>query len=391
MAMAVVLLVGAGLMICSLGNLWAVDPGFDPHNVLNFSIASSEPLGANPAASRAMFRQLQDAISTAPGVQSASLQVGSTPMSGDSELPFWLEGEAKPASQSEMKVSLMYITQPDYLKVMKIPLKRGRYLEPSDTEHAHTVLVIDEQFAKLYFGDKDPIGRHVNLEIVNTTAEIVGVVGHIKQWGLDSDSTSTIQAQCYLAMDQLPDSILAAFGFGTDVYVRTDGTPMASIDSITRALEKVNSRMVVFGTRTMTGIISDSLSSKRFVMVLLGVFAALAMLLSSIGIYGVLSYVVGQRTNEIGIRMALGADRFGVLRMVLGQAGKMVMVGVVTGMVAALLLTRLMSTILFGVSPSDPLTLAAVAFVLTAVALFACYIPARRATKVDPMIALRYE
>jgi predicted permease len=390
MAMAVVLLVGAGLMIRSLANLWAVDPGFDPHNVLNFSIASSEPLGANPAASRSMFRQLHDAISTVPGVQSASLQVGSTPMSGDSELPFWLDGEPKPTSQSEMKVSLMYIAQPDYLKVMKIPLKRGRFLETSDSEHAHTVLVIDEQFAKLYFGDKDPIGRRVNLEIVNSTAEIVGVVGHIKQWGLDSDSTSNIQAQCYLAMDQLPDSILAAFGFGTDVYVRTDGTPMASIDSISRGLEKVNSRMVLYGTRTMTGIISDSLSSKRFVMVLLGVFAALAMLLSSIGIYGVLSYVVGQRTNEIGIRMALGADRFSVLRMVLGQAGKMVMVGVVIGMVAALLLTRLMSTILFGVSPSDPLTLAAVAFLLTAVALFACYIPARRATKVDPMIALRY-
>jgi ABC-type antimicrobial peptide transport system permease subunit len=192
-------------------------------------------------------------------------------------------------------------------------------------------------------------------------------------------------------MDQLPDSILSAFGYGTGVVARTDGTPMASMDSITHSLEKVNSRMVVYGTQTMTDIISDSLAAKRFVMVLLGVFAALAMLLSSIGIYGVLSYVVGQRTNEIGIRMALGADRFTVLRMVLAQAGQMVMLGVVIGLVAAVLLTRLMSSILFGVSPSDPLTLSGVALLLTAVALFACYIPARRATRVDPMIALRYE
>ena len=391
MAMAVVLLVGAGLMIRSLAKLWDVDPGFDPHNVLSFNIASSEPLGANPTASRAVFRQLHQAISAVPGVQSASLAVGSSPMSGDSDLPFWLEGEPKPASQNEMKVSLFYIVQPDYPNVMKIPLKRGRFLTASDNEHSQTVLVIDEQFAKLYFGDKDPIGRHVNLEIVNTTAEIVGVVGHIKQWGLDSDSTATIQAQCYLAMDQLPDSILSAFGYGTGVVARTDGTPMASMDSITHSLEKVNSRMVVYGTQTMTDIISDSLAAKRFVMVLLGVFAALAMLLSSIGIYGVLSYVVGQRTNEIGIRMALGADRFTVLRMVLAQAGQMVMLGVVIGLVAAVLLTRLMSSILFGVSPSDPLTLSGVALLLTAVALFACYIPARRATRVDPMIALRYE
>jgi predicted permease len=391
MAMAVVLLVGAGLMIRSLANLWGVDPGFDPRNVLSFSLASSEPLGANPAASRALFRQLRDAISAVPGVQSASLTVGSSPMTGDSELPFWLEGEPKPASQGEMKNSLFYIAQPDYLNVMELPLKRGRFLTESDNEHAQTVIVIDEQFAKLYFGDKDPIGHRVNLSIINTTAEIVGIVGHIKQWGLDSDSSATIQAQCYIAMSQLPDSILSAFGYGTGVVARTDGTPMATMDSITHALEKVNGRMVVFGTQTMSDVISDSLSAKRFVMVLLGVFAGLAMLLSSIGIYGVLSYVVGQRTNEIGIRMALGAGRSTVLRMVLAQAGKMVMLGVVIGLVAAILLTRLMASMLFGVSPTDPVTLGVVALLLTAVALIACYIPALRATRVDPMIALRYE
>jgi ABC-type antimicrobial peptide transport system permease subunit len=208
---------------------------------------------------------------------------------------------------------------------------------------------------------------------------------------LDSDSSATIQAQCYIAMSQLPDSILSAFGYGTGVVARTDGTHMATMDSITHALEKVNGRMVVFGTQTMSDVISDSLSAKRFVMVLLGVFAGLAMLLSSIGIYGVLSYVVGQRTNEIGIRMALGAGRSTVLRMVLAQAGKMVMLGVVIGLVAAILLTRLMASMLFGVSPTDPVTLGVVALLLTAVALIACYIPALRATRVDPMIALRYE
>jgi putative ABC transport system permease protein len=391
MALAVVLLAGAGLMIRSLTGLWSVNAGFDPHNALTFNLASSQPLGPNPPAIRAAFRQLHDSISAVPGIQFVSLRVGSAPMNGDSELPLWMEGEAKPASQSQMKTSLFYAVQTDYLNVMKTPLKRGRFLTESDNENAPFVIVIDEQFAKLYFGDKEPIGRRVNFDILNKTAEIVGIVGHIKQWGLDSDATSPVQAQCYFQLSQVPDQFLTLMDRGTSVVVRTDSAPLASVGSISHAVQGVNSQIVVYGTQTMSQVISDSLAAKRFAMVLLGVFAALAVLLSSIGIYGVISYVVGQRSHEIGIRMALGAERANVLLMVLNQAGRMVMLGVGIGLVAALALTRLMASMLFGVSPSDPVTLAAVALLLTAVSLLACYVPARRATLVDPMTALRYE
>ena len=391
MALAVVLLAAAGLMIRSLTNLWTVDPGFDAKNVMRFSFATPQPLGTTPAAIRAAFRNLQTTIGSVPGVQAASMSDGASPLEGDSEVPFWLGGEAKPAAESEMKSTLFYVTQPDYLKVMKIPLKRGRFLTEADDEKATKVMVIDEQFAKLYFKGQDPIGRRVNLDILNETAEVVGIVGHVKQWGLDSDARASIQAQSYLALAQLPESLYSIFQNRARVVVRLDAAPVATMDAIRHALTRVNSQMVIFGTQSMSDVISDSLAMKRFVMILLGVFASLALLLASIGIYGVISYVVGERTREIGIRMAMGAEARNVLLMVLGQAGKMVMLGVAAGLLCALALTRLMSSMLFGVSPTDPLTLAGVAIVLTLVSLLACWIPARRATRVDPLIALRYE
>ncbi len=391
MAMALVLLVGAGLMIRSLANLWSTDPGFDPHNVVRVSFASAKPLGPTPAATRAAFRQVHDALAAVPGIQSVSLSVGSSPMQNDSDLPLWLEGEAKPASQSEMKASLFYFTQPDYLKVMRTPLKRGRYLTESDSETAPTVIVIDDQFAKLYFPGADPIGKHVHLGIVNITAEIVGIVGHVKQWGLDNDPAGAIQAQCYFPISQLPDSVFSLLEHGTAAVIRTSGSPLALIGSITNAVQGVNSEIVVYGPETLSDVIADSLAQKRFAMVLLGVFAGLAVVLSAVGIYGVISYVSAQRTQEIGIRMALGAGRGNVLRMVLSEAGKMALIGVGIGLVAAFALTRLMAGILFGVSTHDPLTYLGVASFLILVALAACYIPARRATRIDPMVALRYE
>src|SRR5215471_18648999 len=391
MAMALVLLVGAGLMIRSLANLWNTDPGFDPNNVVRVSFASSKPLGPTPAATRAAFRQIHDAIAAIPGVQSVSLSVGSSPMESDSDLPLWLEGEPKPASQNEMKASLFYFAQPDYLKVMKTPLKRGRFLRESDSETSPAVVVIDDQFAKLYFGGKDPIGKHVNLGIVNINAEVVGVVGHVKQWGLDNDPAGAIQAQSYFPIAQLPDSIFSLLEHGTSAVIRTEGSPLALIGSITDAVQGVNSQIVVYGPETMGSVISESLAAKRFVMVLLGVFAALAVILSAVGIYGVISYIAAQRTQEIGIRMALGAGRASVLRMVLSEAGRMALLGVGIGLVTAFALTRLMSSILFGVSTHDPLTYLGVAALLMLVALAACYIPARRAMRVDPMVALRYE
>jgi len=391
MAMALVLLIGAGLMIRCLANLWNTDPGFDPHNVVTLNFASSQPLGANPAAIRAAFRRIHDVIAAVPGVEAVSLSVGSTPMQGDSDLPLWLEGEPKPASQSEMKTSLFYVTQPDYLKVMKTPLERGRFLTESDNENSAPVIVIDDKFAKLYFAGKDPIGKHVNFGILNMNAEIVGVVGHVKQWGLDTDATGPVQAQCYLPISQIPDSIFSLLEHGTGAVVRTSGAPLAPMGSISDAVQAVNSQIVVYGAETMSDVIADSLAEKRFAMELLGVFAVLAAILSAVGIYGVISYLAAQRTQEIGIRMALGAERGSVLRMVLREAGVMALIGVGIGLVAAFGLTRLMASILFGASTHDPLTYVGVAALLMLVALAACYIPARRAARVDPMVALRYE
>jgi predicted permease len=390
-ALAVVLLVAAGLMIRSSIKIWGVDPGFDPNNVVFFSFGTAQSLGATPDAIRQSYRQIHGAIAAVPGVESVSLSGASTPMETDSELPFWLEGESKPTSQADMKTSLFFAVQPDYLKVMKVPLKRGRFLTPSDSAGAPVVTVIDERFAKQFFGDRDPIGKHVHLAIVNQSAEIVGIVGHENQWGLDSDAANSIQAQCFLSLEQMPDSLISAFDRGASGVARTSYAQTDIAASLGRAMQTVNSDSVVYDVESMNGIISDSLATKRFAMALLGVFAVLAIVLSSIGIYGVISYIVGQRTHEIGIRMALGAERSTVVTMVLRQAGQMAVFGLVAGLLAAAVLGRLMASMLFGVSFYDAFTFSAVAVILLAVALAACWIPARRASRVDPIIALRYE
>ena len=391
MALAVVLLVAAGLMIRSIGKIWGVDPGFDPNHVAFFSFSTAQPMGATPDTIRQSYRQIHEAIAAVPGVESVSLSGASTPMETDSELPFWLEGEPKPTSQADMKLSLFFAIQPDYLKVMKIPLKRGRFLTQSDTSASPFVTVIDERFATQFFGNQDPIGKHINFAILNETAEIVGIVGHQNEWGLDTDSTNAIQAQCYFSIEQMPDFLLTAFDRGANGMVRSSYAQTEVAASLSRAVQTVSSDSVVYDVESMNGIISDSLATKRFAMALLGVFAVLAIVLSSIGIYGVISYIVGQRTHEIGIRMALGAERSTVVTMVLRQAGQMAVFGVVAGLLAAALLGRLMASMLFGVSFYDALTFVTVAAILLAVALAACWIPACRAARVDPVIALRYE
>ncbi|HXY03550.1 MAG TPA: FtsX-like permease family protein, partial [Terriglobales bacterium] len=302
-----------------------------------------------------------------------------------------LEGEPKPSTQSEMKQSLLYVTQPDYLKVMRIPLQRGRFLTDSDNETAAPVVVIDEEFARRFFGNRDPIGARVNFALLNTKPEVVGVVGHVKQWGLDENEKSPVHAQCYLPLVQTPDGLLSLFAHGMEVVARTEPQMLHDVRPISRAVQSVNGDMVVYRTLTMTDVIAESLAAQRFAMMLLGVFAVLATVLASVGIYGVISYVASQRTHEIGIRMALGAKQIDVLRMVLSQAGKMAVIGVAIGLVAGFGLMRLMASLLFGVSTHDPITFLGVALLLIVVALAACYAPARRASTVDPMVALRYE
>jgi predicted permease len=391
LALALVLLVGAGLMIRSLTALWNVKPGFDPHNVLTFSTTLPPGLEQNPSGLRSALRQVHGVLNAIPGIQAISLQGGSLPMQGDSELPFWKEGQAKPASQHDMDVALFYLIEPDYLKAMGTPLLRGRFFTEQENEHSPAVVVIDEIFARKYFPNEDPIGKRINLGIIGSQPEIVGIAGHVKHWGLDSDATASIQAQIYLPIMQMPDKLMPLVARGIGFVARTQGSPGDVVPAIRTAVAKMNGNQVIYSVQTMDEIVADSLADRRFSMILLGVFAALALVLSSIGIYGVISYLVGQRTHEIGIRMALGAQRGDVLKLVLGQGMRMALVGVGIGLAAAIALTRLMSKMLFSVSATDPITLIGVSVLLTLVALLACYIPARRAMRTDPIIALRYE
>ncbi len=391
MAMALVLLAGAGLMIRSLTRLWNVDPGFNPHNVLSFGISLPPAMTtASPDAIRAAFHDLDHHLALIPGVTAVSQTWGAVPIGPDDEQLFWLEGQPKPAS-NDMNWAIDYIVEPDYLKAMGVPLRRGRFFSSQDNEHSPLVVAIDDVFAQKYFPNENPVGKRIHVNNFAGPSEIVGVVGHVKQWGLGVDEVQTPRAQLYLPCMQMPDEFIAMVPSGSSVMIRSSGNPSGLFDAIRRVSSQMSSQQVVFGAQSMDGIISGSLASQRFSMVVLGVFAAVALLLASIGIYGVISYVVGQRTHEIGIRMALGAERREILQLILGTGGRLALAGAAVGLLAALAVTRLMVSLLYQVSATDPLTLASVSALLIIVALMASYIPARRAARVDPMVALRYE
>jgi predicted permease len=391
MALAVVLLVGAGLMIRSLAKIWSVNPGFDPSQVLTFDLSSPRPLGASPDGIRAAFRRIRRQVAAVPGVEAASLMGGSLPMSGESDMRFWVAGDPRPASDANLKTALFYAVQPEYFQCLRIPLERGRLFTNRDGARSLPVVVIDERFARLYFGDRDPIGRLINVDVLGRSLEIVGVVGHVKQWGLDSTGRSRIQAQMYLPLSQIPNQFLPLISRGTTIVARTRAAPLAQVPAVRQAIERLNGELVMYSPESMDGIISDSLAGRRFSMILLAVFAGLALVLACVGIYGVVSYLAGQRLHEMGIRMALGAGRGDVLRLVLGESARMAVAGIGFGLVAALGLTRLISRMIFGVSAHDPVTLLAVCGLLLLVALAASSVPARRVMRVDPLKALRHE
>lgn len=392
MALALLLLVGAGLMLRSLVGLWNIDPGFNPHNLLTFGYTlPPSMIHGNPDAIRAMYRAFDAKLASTPGIKAVSQSWAGMPMNGDDDSHFWIDGQPRPSDTSKMPMTLIFTVGPDYLKIMQIPLQRGRFFTAQDNEKSPPVCVIDEEFARKHFPGEDPLGKRIMINDNDKKMEIVGIVGHVKQWGLVESDALPLRAELYTPWAQEDDDFVRMAPSGIDAVVRFSGTSEAAATAVRRVISEMSGEQITYGMQTMDKAISDSLAQQRFVMVLLGAFATLALLLAGVGIYGVIAYVVGQRTQEIGIRMALGAQRNDVLRMMLWEGVRLTLIGVVIGIAASLLLTRLMAKLLYGVSVTDPLTFAAVAVLLSAVASAACYFPARRATRIDPMQALRTE
>lgn len=390
-AIALILLVGAGLMVRTLAALWHVNPGFNPSHAITFSVSLPATPSTTSAETRARLRQFDEKLRSVPGVQAVSVTLGSRPMIHDSSVPFWIEGEPKPLHDNDMHQSMFYLVEAGFQQAMGINLERGRFITPQDDESAPRVIDIDESFARAYFPDQDPIGKHVSLTQLNVQAEIVGVVGHVKQWGPGADAKSAIEAQFFYPFMQIPERLMPMVAGGVAVVVRASGDPAGVMDPIRAAIRELDSREVIYNVETMEDVWSSSMAARTFSMILLAIFAGLALIVACVGIYGVISYLVSQRTQEIGVRMALGAQRRDILNLILRHGATMTMLGAIAGIAASLGLTRLMASELFGVSTYDPVTFASVTLLLMLIGLLACWVPARRAMRVDPMVALRYE
>ncbi|HZS46475.1 MAG TPA: ABC transporter permease [Blastocatellia bacterium] len=395
-AISLVLLVGAGLLIRSFVALNRVNPGFDDQNILTFDISLSSKEFANadekPDAPkiRRFFKQFTEKVDALPGIEAAA-PTELVPLAGsDDEEQFFVTGRPKP-SPSELPLAMTYIVDSGYQKTMRVPLLKGRFFTDSDTQTSGLVMVIDEVMAKRYFANEDPVGQHINLPVEANTAfefQVIGVVGHVKQQNLDTADGAIVGPQMYISFNQVPDEFI---GNGIAFVARTNAQPASFVPAIRETLRSVGGTATLSNAKTMEEIKSDQLSNRRFALILIGFFSALALILASIGIYGVISYSVAQRTREIGIRMAVGASQRQVLAMVVGNAIKLALIGIAVGAAGAFGLTRFISFILYGVSPSDPLTFTGISIVLALVAIVASYVPARRAMKVDPNTALRYE
>lgn len=393
-ALAVVLLAGGSLLYRSIRNLWNVDPGFDARNLLTLQVGLSPALDTAGKV-RLGYQRLIGRIRRVPGVESADV-TGLVPFGQhDNSGPFWI-GARQPASMAEIPRAIYYPVGPEYSRTMHIPLLRGRELAPSDDVHSDVVVLIDDLLARTYFPDRDPLGRSITIPNwgprKNVAARVVGVVRHVEQRGLDGAAGE--KPQIYYSIYQLPDEDLPTFRDQVTVVLRTRLPEAAAMPAIRSAVAEEGADQPVYNVVTMQELLAGSMAGHRFPMMLLGAFATLALALACVGIYGVISYATAQRVREIGIRMALGAVRRDVLRLVLGRGLRLAVAGVAIGTAAALLLVRILpsfSHLLYGVRASDPVTFAGVGLALVGAALLACYIPARRASRVDSMNALRHD
>ncbi|HEV3409497.1 MAG TPA: ABC transporter permease [Chthoniobacterales bacterium] len=377
-ALAMVLLVGAGLLIRSVMRLHAVDPGFKPERILTMNIwlpNAKYPKGADFIA---FYDRALERIRALPEVEAAAM-TSVLPISENFDQRT-IEAEGQPKGPGENPDVDNYFVTPDYLRTMSIPLRRGRALTEHDREDTPLVVLASETTARQLWPNEDPIGkriRYYNKEENRPWRTVVGVVGDVKQYGLDTTAKMAI----YVPVAQNPNSAMT-------LVVKTRTAPETVIAPVRREIRAVDPDQAVFSIRSMDQLLADSIALRRFSMFLLGIFAALALLLAAIGIYGVLAQSVVQRTHEIGIRMALGAQMRDVLRLILGHGMTLAVLGIIAGIAGALGTTRLLANLLFGVAPTDASTFLAIAFLLGAVAFLACYLPARRAAKLDPVTAL---
>ena len=380
MALALVLLVGAGLLIKSFWRLQAVTPGFQSENVLSAGLSLS--FGDYPDSARRslLFRQATEKLAELPGVTSVGA-ISHLPFGGRTlQQRFSIKGQSPLTAKNEAVADYRVVT-PSFFETLHIPLKKGRGFDEHDTAETPHVLVINEAFARTYFPGRDPIGARLEGAADFIKGEIVGVVGDVKHRGLDAEALPAF----YVSYRQ--SSTFPIMNF----LVRSQNDPASLTLSVQRALQTLDARGVVFNVRPFEDFVADSVTPRRFNLWLLGAFAVLAVVLALAGIYGTMSYAVAQRTRELGIRVALGAQRRDVLKLIVGEGMKLIVVGIGIGVLGAFALTRLMKSLLFAVSASDPLTFVVIALLLMSIALLACWFPARRATKVDPLVALRYE
>jgi putative ABC transport system permease protein len=379
-ALALVLLVSSGLMIKSFVQLLWVDPGFDPKNVVTVNVGLSPARYTEPHKRAAFFEQLLGRVESLPGVESAGA-VYPLPMSGAEEgMGFSIEGQPPPQPGERRSCNPRWVTS-GYFKAMGIALASGRYFTEQDAAESPRVAIINEAAAERYFPGEDPLGKRVRIGFRGETPrEIVGVVKDVKHAALDEAA----MMELYVPHAQWPSSFLT-------LVVRSSSDAASLPAAIRGEVLAIDSQQPVHDVKTMEQLLSGTMAQRRFNMLLLGIFAAVALVLAALGIYGVISYSVTERTHEIGVRMALGAQRKDILSMVVTQGMVPALAGVAIGLGAAFALTRFISSLLYGVSASDFTTFASIPLLLAFVALVACYIPARRATKVDPMVALRYE
>jgi putative ABC transport system permease protein len=382
-ASALVLLIGAGLLIKSFIGLNRMETGLKPENVLTVRITLPEAKYPKPPAAAAFYQQMLNRVSALPGIQASGI-INLLPLqewgyNGDLEI----EGEA-PYQPGQAPRAEFRSTSSGYFQTFGIPLLAGRLFNDQDQEKTIPVLIINKTFAERYFAGKDPIGKRIRGGASNDWVTIIGVVGDVKQSGL----TQPARAEIFLPYTQTRYSSLMQ---SMTLVVRSQTDPTNLTSAIRAEVQAVDPIQPIYNVQKMETVIADSFSDHRLNTILLSIFATLAMLLAMIGIYSVMSYTVTQNTREIGIRMALGAQRRDIYRLVVGQGILLTLIGVVIGLIGSLALTRFLSSLLFGVTATDPITLAGVSILLVLVAIAACYIPARRATKVDPMVALRYE